>query len=118
MSETAVTPAPAPPEPTPAPAIPIAPGPDAASPPVAQSPAGPRATIPIAPGPEAELLSGPEVAAVLGIGLSCFHKLRKTGRLPLPLRFCRAPRWRRRELLDWINAGMPQNSCWKWQKAS
>ena len=94
MSETAVTPAPAPPEPTPAPAIPIA------------------------PGPEAELLSGPEVAAVLGIGLSCFHKLRKTGRLPLPLRFCRAPRWRRRELLDWINAGMPQNSCWKWQKAS
>ena len=71
-----------------------------------------------AAGLDVELLTGPGVAKLLNISLSEFHKLRKVGRMPLPLRFCRSPRWRRRELLAWIDAGMPHNSSWKWQKAS
>lgn len=57
-------------------------------------------------------------AALLGIGRTKFLQLHASGRLPLPLRFGRAVRWRRAELEDWLNAGCPPRDKWIWKKAS
>lgn len=54
-------------------------------------------------------------AGLLGIGRTKFLQLHSSGRLPLPLRFGRAVRWRRQELVDWLNAGCPTRDKWKWK---
>lgn len=51
-------------------------------------------------------------ARLIGVSVSHFYQLHKTGRLPLPVRLGRAVRWLRQELVDWMNAGCPSRSRW------
>lgn len=67
------------------------------------------APAPITP----ELLDLAEVAHLLGIGQTLAKTMNADGRLgPMPVRLGRAVRWRRRELIDWIDAGLPRREAW------
>ena len=57
------------------------------------------------------------VAAMLGVHRASVFKLRNTGRMPPPLRILGAVRWRRREIEDWVRAGMPPAERWEWAQA-
>lgn len=61
---------------------------------------------------EAQGLPAAAAAKLLGVSLSHFYQLHRTGRLPLPVRLGRAVRWRRQELVEWLNAGCPSRSRW------
>jgi len=61
----------------------------------------------------AVLLDRPGVAAMLHVSRSFVQKLHDTGRLPLPVRLGRAVRWRRDEMLAWIDAGCPARDQWE-----
>ena len=64
------------------------------------------------------LLSGPEVARRLGIGISTLHALRRADRLPLAtIRLGRAVRYRADELRDWTAAGCPARRAWEAMRA-
>jgi predicted DNA-binding transcriptional regulator AlpA len=58
------------------------------------------------PGTNAELLDVRAVAAMLG-GCSTRHvyRLADTGRMPRPIKLGQLTRWRRAELVDWLNVG-------------
>lgn len=62
------------------------------------------------------LLDAPQVAALLGIGISTLYKLNSGGRLPEPLRLGACVRWRRAEVADWIAAGCPARGRWTWRE--
>ncbi len=64
----------------------------------------------------AALLDRPGVAALLKVSRSFVQKLHDTGRLPMPVRLGRAVRWRRDELLAWIDAGCPSRDSWEAQR--
>lgn len=53
-----------------------------------------------------------EAARLLGISRSTFMKLHSAGKVPSPLRFGRAVRWRRAEIEAWIEAGAPSRDKW------
>ena len=57
----------------------------------------------------AELLAVKAVASLLG-GCSTRHvyRLADAGRMPQPIRLGSLVRWRRAELMSWIDAGCPQ----------
>lgn len=73
--------------------------------------AAPDPAIPTPVAPEG--LSAAEASRLIGVSLSHFYQLHKTGRLPLPIRLGRAVRWRRSELMDWLAAGAPSRSRWQ-----
>lgn len=54
------------------------------------------------------LLDAAAAAAFCSVSLSFWHKLRRTGRVPDPIRLGSAVRWRRIELGEWINSGCPR----------
>ena len=60
------------------------------------------------PGVNAELLDVRAVAELLG-GCSVRHiyRMADAGRMPSPLKLNSLNRWRRAELLTWLNAGCP-----------
>lgn len=61
-----------------------------------------------------ELLSGKQVAQLLSISPAHFFKLKRTGRLgPMPVRLGRCVRYRRAEILAWIDAGVPSRHKWE-----
>jgi len=64
---------------------------------------------------ERELWSPTDLENVLGLSRSTIHTLRSRGELPEPLFFGDLPRWRRREFLDWLDAGAPPADSWKWE---
>ena len=53
------------------------------------------------------------LAALLGLSRSFVRKLHDTGRLPRPVRIGRAVRWRRDEVLAWIETGCPSRDRWE-----
>jgi len=71
-----------------------------------------------APGSGAEehslLLDALRIAALLGISRSSLYKLVSSGRAPRPIKIGRSVRWRREEIEDWVRAGAPPLSRWKW----
>jgi excisionase family DNA binding protein len=54
-----------------------------------------------------ELLSTAEVAKMLGAGQRSVWRWAHSGVMPAPLRISGAVRFRRNEILDWIDAGCP-----------
>jgi len=64
---------------------------------------------------ETERLALPaaEVAKLLGISTRHLWSLNSSGRLPQPVRFGRAVRWRADEIRDWLAAGAPERSRWE-----
>ena len=60
-----------------------------------------------------DVLAPRDVAAVLKICTSQVHQLNSRGLLPAPSMLSdRAPRWSRRELVAWIEAGSPPRGKW------
>ncbi len=58
-------------------------------------------------------LSAAEVAKLLDISLRHLWKLNSTGRLPKPIHFGRAVRWRTDEIREWLAAGAPSRDRWE-----
>jgi predicted DNA-binding transcriptional regulator AlpA len=62
------------------------------------------------------LLSAAESAELLGMSRASFWALHASGRVPLPVRLgARMTRWRRDELLRWVEAGCPARLRWQAQ---
>lgn len=59
------------------------------------------------------LLSAVEAARLLRISERHFYKLHASGRVPRPVRFGRAVRWRADELREWVAAGAPPRARWE-----
>ena len=62
-------------------------------------------------GPEralAELLDVQDVAKLLNCSSRTIYRLSSSGRMPRPVRLGALVRWRRGELLDWLDAGCPK----------
>jgi excisionase family DNA binding protein len=65
------------------------------------------------PLPVALLLTDREAAALCGVGRSTWRRLLSAGKIPQPLHLGRSCRWRRAEVLDWLDAGAP--NCVEWE---
>ena len=62
---------------------------------------------------EPEALPASDAARLLGISRSQFFKLHSSGKVPTPVYLTpRYPRWRKSELLDWLDAGCPDRLAW------
>ncbi len=57
-----------------------------------------------------ELLDARAAAALLGVSTRTVWRMRDAGVCPAPLKILGAVRWRRRELLEWLDAGAPNLS--------
>lgn len=68
-----------------------------------------------APKLEPALLRDRESAALCSIARSTFLALVRDGRAPRPVRLGSATRWRRAELLDWIEAGCLPLHKFRWR---
>jgi excisionase family DNA binding protein len=64
------------------------------------------------------LLTDREAAALCGLGRSTWRRLQSAGKIPPPLHLGRSCRWRRAELLDWLDAGAPDRAEWEALKKS
>ena len=60
----------------------------------------------------ATLLKVNEVAEFLGVSTRHVWNLRTEGFLPDPVRLGRSARWRRTELVAWVDAGCPAQDEW------
>ena len=56
-----------------------------------------------------------EAASLMGISRAHWHVLVRDGRAPAPVKMARSSRWRRLELIAWLNAGCPPRHRWKWK---
>jgi excisionase family DNA binding protein len=70
------------------------------------------------PAVEALLLADKAAAAMAGVSRATWHRLRAAGKLPPAVRLGRAVRWRRDELVAWIEAGCPDGRTWAALQAS
>lgn len=63
---------------------------------------------------ERELLRLRGVSELLGLSIPTVRRMKRDCLLPEPLNVMSMSCWRRRELIDWILAGMPDPGSWKW----
>lgn len=63
------------------------------------------------------VLPGADAAALVGLSLSNFYRLKKTGRPPRPIRLERRVLWLRAELEAWMPTGAPSQGRWEAVKA-
>jgi excisionase family DNA binding protein len=68
--------------------------------------------------PSALLLTDREAARLCGLSRSTWHRLRAAGKLPAAVKLGRSCRWRRDELVRWINAACPDARTWTAMQAS
>jgi predicted DNA-binding transcriptional regulator AlpA len=62
------------------------------------------------------LIGTEEMCELLGVCRTALWTWRSSGKIPAPLRVSRRPVWwRRREIEDWIMAGMPPLAKWEWK---
>lgn len=59
------------------------------------------------------LLSVGGLAALLDISQRTVYRLDSSGRIPKPLKLGASLRWRRKEVVAWIAAGMPDRHTWE-----
>jgi predicted DNA-binding transcriptional regulator AlpA len=57
-------------------------------------------------------------AALAGVGRATWHRLRAAGKVPPAVRLGRAVRWRRAEIVAWIEAGCPDGRTWAAMQAT
>ena len=73
---------------------------------------GKREAVPRAEdGGDQPLLDAKGAAQLCMISESMFYKLSRTGKTPAPVRVGTLLRWRRKELLDWIVKGCPDDDA-------
>jgi excisionase family DNA binding protein len=53
------------------------------------------------------LVTAREAAGLLRVGESTWHRLVAAGKAPRPVKVGGATRWRRADLLEWLDAGCP-----------
>ncbi len=56
---------------------------------------------------ESPLVGAKEAARLCSISESMLYTLNRAGKMPPPIRIGTLLRWKRRELLEWIEAGCP-----------
>jgi predicted DNA-binding transcriptional regulator AlpA len=61
------------------------------------------------------LLRGADVAALLGISPARWVAWHAEYLIPAPVKINGVPRWRTREIADWIAAGCPERADWNWE---
>jgi predicted DNA-binding transcriptional regulator AlpA len=66
---------------------------------------------------ERELLRDHEAAALCGVGRTTWHTKQAKGEAPAPIKAMGKRRWRRAELLAWIEAGCPPRREWDARRA-
>jgi predicted DNA-binding transcriptional regulator AlpA len=64
-------------------------------------------------GGDAELLGRKESAVLCGTAVRTWDRLVSSGKTPRPIRLGGRPMWRRRVLLQWIEAGCPDRDRWE-----
>lgn len=62
---------------------------------------------------DAALLTAEQAWTLCGLSKSAWYKYHSAGKIPAPVRIGGALRWRRDELLAWINAGCPSRTKWE-----
>lgn len=63
-----------------------------------------------------ELLTMDQLAMILNVSRKHLHRMWLDGRLPNPVwvgESRKSRRWRRREVEEWVDAGMPPRSDWE-----
>jgi predicted DNA-binding transcriptional regulator AlpA len=58
------------------------------------------------------LIPDTEAAALAGVCRATWHRLRAANKVPPAVRLGRAVRWRRAEIIAWIEAGCPDCRTW------
>ena len=61
---------------------------------------------------ESLLIPDVEAARLADVGRSTWHRLRAAGKVPAPVKLGRSCRWRRNEIVAWIEAGCPDAKTW------
>lgn len=64
-----------------------------------------------------ELLDAQDVADLFGCSRSMVVKMQREGSIPEPIEFRNVPRWRRRELVAWVDSGCPDPDRFTWRPA-
>lgn len=72
--------------------------------------------VPSKVGLEPELLSARALAKILTVSERHLWRMKSAGQLLDPVRLGGSVRWRRREVLDWIDAGLPDRATWQREK--
>jgi predicted DNA-binding transcriptional regulator AlpA len=57
------------------------------------------------------------LATLLNTSVRNIDRLNSGGRIPAPVRIGSRPRWRREEILAWVQAGCPDRRAWELLKA-
>ncbi len=66
---------------------------------------------------ESAMMDAREAARLCSFSESMLYKLNREGKIPPPIRIGTLFRWKRRELLEWIEAGCPGDG-WKGREQS
>lgn len=61
---------------------------------------------------ESVLLTTVEAAALVGVKVRTWYTWDQLGYIPKPIKIGEKLHWRRRELLDWVDAGCPRREDW------
>lgn len=61
---------------------------------------------------ERKLLDARESAALCGMSRAAWYKQLSAGKVPRPVKIGSLSRWRRDELIRWIDAGCPSRQKW------
>jgi predicted DNA-binding transcriptional regulator AlpA len=64
------------------------------------------------------LIPDAQAAALAGVARATWHRLRSADKVPPAVRLGRAVRWRRAEVVAWIEAGCPDGRTWAAMKTS
>lgn len=75
----------------------------------------PSSATAAADAPEPLLWTAEDVARELRVSLRTIRRLDAEGKLPRPIQIGRAVRWRRLEVLAWVDDGCPARAHWKWK---
>jgi|GEM_PF-706999 len=63
-----------------------------------------------------DLVDARHAGMLLGISETTFRRMDAEGRCPASYPFCKAAKWWRKELLDWVDVGRPSRDVWEIMK--
>lgn len=65
--------------------------------------------------PTALVLSDAQAATMMGCSRSHWRSMDRLGQVPASVKLGRSTKWRRDEVIDWLNAGCPPRHQWRWR---
>lgn len=57
---------------------------------------------------DAELLTAAQASAITNMGERTWWRFVSSGRAPAPIKIGRVVRWKKKEIMEWIDAGCPR----------